>query len=330
MRLKPSEVFWSDKSPTARPRPPPHQHSPDLPGEPNGPARSRVCARPGARPGTGPSAAGPAPHRPQAPPHTHLRPPQHLGSGASPAAPPHPLAALDAPSSSPARGTAGGPGPGGQRGAPACRVGRPGEGRSGPTPPPHKGPGAPAAILKTFLRARQLASPPPPPSTHPRTPGEEASPSPRSRAGPGARPPRPRRRRPPAGSTPAPTAAATSSGTEPEPRAGPHTRPPGQRVARALGLAPPKRPLSHAPHLPPWRSPVLLPRPQLRPWGNHKLDAASGATPLPAPSASGLPGPRVLAPSPSREQDPGCRRDSPAAAAPYRSQSARLWAGSCG
>lgn len=145
----------------------------------------------------------PAPRCPpkRAPPPRTLAPPSHTSrSGAGRpasqprAAPPPPPVALAAPCPSPAPGTPGGRGPRGWWGTGVRRVGRSGEGSSGPTPPPHKGPGAPAAILKTFLLARQLASPPPPPITHPRTPRRRRAPSRQGRAGrpPGALPPRPR------------------------------------------------------------------------------------------------------------------------------------------
>lgn len=140
--------------------------------------------------------AAPQSARPR-PGHLRPQPPQPLrGRPASQprAAPPPPPVALAAPCPSPAPGTPGGRGPRGWWGTGVRRVGRSGEGSSGPTPPPHKGPGAPAAILKTFLLARQLASPPPPPITHPRTPRRRRAPSRQGRAGrpPGALPPRPR------------------------------------------------------------------------------------------------------------------------------------------
>lgn len=170
------------------------------------------------------------------------------------APPPHVVRSRPSPGSSPPQPAPAGPprlppgppgGPGRAAwGRPVRRVGRPGEARSGQLPPPHKGPGAPAAILKTFLFTRQLASPPPPP--HPRTPRPAGTRRP-ARPGP--------RSTPDSGSPRWPAAPATSIQTRTQlagPRRAPHL-PPGA-ASTATPAVPPRR----GPRAP--RAPARRPR----------------------------------------------------------------------
>lgn len=222
--------------------PPPAKGPPDTYGPATPPRRGRARAPP------------PAPRQRRAPP-----------------PPPRPGARQEA-------REAGGRGPGA---APVWRVGRPGEGRSGPAPPPHKGPGAPAAILKTFLLTRQLASPPPPPRHTPPHPGDG-----------GDRPAEPRRARllpcppaPPPGSTGNTPAAArcpatTPSRTEPSP-----PEPRGDPAAgrhRRSARRPPLR-------SPPRRRPPEAPQLNADPRGSSNLTRPPGP-PAPRPPGLGPPG----------------------------------------
>lgn len=206
------------------------------------------------------------PHHPQSvvPPPRPLHPHHHSTSRSrpaqrllpSPSSAGRPLAQL-------ALGTPRGRGTRWWWGTRVRRVGRSGEGSFGPTPPPHKGPGAPAAILKTFLLTRQLASPPPPPITHPRTPRRRRGPA-TEPCGPRALPPRPRLSRAREDS-PATTPAAANHSSPHRCRAVQRTSPRSR-----TDLAPSGRPAGargpHGPHPTRDGGPrAFLPPPHLRP-----------------------------------------------------------------